>query len=113
MAIYNSGNLTTPWSFEGNVKNVLLHGHLKENVLYGMPPYYSLGDSNTVCRLNRSFYDLKQAPRVWFEKFHSAICSIGFQQSYNDHSLFTHCSSNDIVILLLYMDDMVITCSDQ
>ena len=73
------------------------------------PLGYSLGDSNVVCKLNKSLYGLKQAPRAWFENFHSTICSVGFEHSSNDYSLFTHRSSHGIIILLIYVDDMVIT----
>ncbi|CAL1384122.1 unnamed protein product [Linum trigynum] len=76
------------------------------------PPSYSLGTPDQVCRLNRSLYGLKQAPRAWFEKFQSTITGLGFQQSLNDPSLFTRQTAAGIVVLLLYVDDMVITGSD-
>lgn len=98
--------------YQLDVKNAFLYGDLKETVYMECPPGYSLGDSNVVYKLNRSLYGLKQAPQAWFDKFHSIVSSVGFQQSSNDHSLFTHRSSRGVIILLLYVDDMVITCSD-
>ena len=99
--------------YQLDVKNAFLHGHLKEIIYIECPPGYSLGDSNVVCKLNRSLYGLKQAPWAWFDKFHSTICSVGLQQSSNDHSLFTHRSSHGSIIILLYVNDMVITGSDK
>lgn len=66
-----------------------------------------------VCRPRKSLYSLKQAPRAWFEKFQSTVCSAGFQQSLNDHSLFIRQSDTGIIVLVLYVDDMVITDSDE
>lgn len=50
-------------------------------------PDYSLSDFNVACKLKIFIYDLKPEPRVWFEKFHSTICLVGFRQSSNDYSL--------------------------
>ena len=62
-----------------------------------------------VCKLKRSLYGLKQAPRAWFKKFHSTILSFSFTQSQYDSSLFFHTSALGIVLLLVYVDDIIIT----
>ncbi|CAL1410190.1 unnamed protein product [Linum trigynum] len=95
-----------------DVKNVFLHGDLEEVIYMERPPGYTVGRLDQVCLLHRSLYELKQAPRAWFEKFQSTICSLGLQQSLNDPSLFTKVTSAGIVVLLLYVDDMIITGSD-
>ena len=58
-------------------------------------------------------YGLKQAPRVWFEKFKTTLPGFSFVQSSYDSSLFLQRTSRGIVILLVYVDDIVITGSDQ
>jgi len=68
---------------------------------------------NTVCKLNRSLYGLKQAPRVWFEKFRSTLLGFKFNQSQYDPSLFLQRTPKGIVVLLVYVDDIVVTGSDQ
>ena len=62
-----------------------------------------------VCKLKRSLYRLKQAPRAWFDKFFSTLLQFSFKQSQYDSSLFFCKTSNNIVLLLLYIDDIVIT----
>ncbi|KAL6332600.1 hypothetical protein AAG906_009920 [Vitis piasezkii] len=61
-----------------------------------------------VCRLQKALYGLKQAPRVWFHKLNSFLLQIGFQCSRADTSLFYFHSASDIVILLIYVDDILI-----
>lgn len=94
-----------------DVKNAFLHGDLAETVYMKIPP--GLEYSNSVCRLRRSLYGLKQAPRAWFAKFHSTLQSGGFRQSNYDSSLFLRRSSTGITILLVYVDDILITGSDR
>ena len=54
-----------------------------------------------------------QASRSWFRRFSCAIQEIGFQQSRADYSLFTQVRGDSIIIILLYVDDMVVTGNDE
>jgi len=65
-----------------------------------------------VCRLRRSLYGLKQAPRAWFQRFASVIIAAGFSPSNHDPALFIHTSPRGRTLLLLYVDDMIITGDD-
>jgi hypothetical protein len=96
-----------------DVKNAFLHGDLKEEVYIKLPTGMTSTLPNTVCKLKRSLYGLKQAPRVWFEKFRATLIGFSFIQSSYDPSLFIQRTSKGIVILLVYVDDIVITGSDQ
>jgi hypothetical protein len=64
-----------------------------------------------VCRLNCSLYGLKQAPRAWYSRFATYLASIGFVEAKSDTSLFIYRRGDDIVYLLLYVDDIVLTTS--
>ncbi|CAL8994106.1 unnamed protein product [Prunus brigantina] len=95
-----------------DVKNAFLHGDLKEEVYLKLPSGMPTSSPNDVCKLKRSLYGLKQAPRVWFEKFRSTLLGFSFTQSQYDSSLFLQRTSMGIVVLLVYVDDIVITGSD-
>jgi hypothetical protein len=57
-------------------------------------------------------YGLKQAPRVWFDKFRTTLLRFSFVQSKYDSSLFFSMTSTGFVLLLVYVDDIVITGTD-
>ena len=95
-----------------DVKNAFLHGDLKEEVYIKLPYGMPTSSPNDVCKLKRSLYGLKQAPRVWFEKFRSTLLAFSFTQSQYDSSLFLQRTSKGLVVLLVYVDDIVITGSD-
>ncbi|KAA0036637.1 putative mitochondrial protein [Cucumis melo var. makuwa] len=65
-----------------------------------------------VCLLHHALYGLKQAPRAWFATLSSTITQLGFTSSSHDSALFTRQTSTGIVLLLLYVDDMIITGDD-
>ena len=64
-------------------------------------------------RLTKSLYGLKHSPRAWFERFLKDICSMGHRQSNADHTLFFKCQCDHITILLVYVDDIVITGNNE
>jgi len=102
--------------FQLDVNNAFLHGELAEEVYMHLPPGYSVENPNNqrlVCRLNKSLYGLKQASRNWFSKFSQALQSFGFKQSLSDHSLFVWKSGSNITILLIYVDDMIVTGNNE
>ncbi|GKV27325.1 hypothetical protein SLEP1_g36510 [Rubroshorea leprosula] len=97
--------------FQMDVKNAFLNGDLEEEV-YMKPPLGLTPPSNKVCRLRRAMYGLKQSPRAWFPKFSSTVSEFGFTSSPHDTALFVHKSAQGTVLLLIYVDDMIITGDD-
>ncbi|XP_019054960.1 PREDICTED: uncharacterized protein LOC109115420 [Nelumbo nucifera] len=65
-----------------------------------------------VYKLHRSLYGLRQAPRAWFTRLHNFLISHDFIESKVDASLFIHHTSCDITLLLIYIDDIIITGSN-
>ncbi|XP_070009699.1 uncharacterized mitochondrial protein AtMg00810-like [Nicotiana sylvestris] len=64
-----------------------------------------------VCKLIKSLYGLKQASRQWNIKLTDAFLATGYKQSSYDHSLFTKQAGEEIAIILVYVDDLIITGS--
>jgi len=97
-----------------DVKNAFLHGTLSETVYCAQPSgFEDSAHPDFVCRLNKSLYGLKQAPRAWYSRFATFLLSLGFVEAKTDTSLFVYQRGSDLVYLLLYVDDIVLTASSQ
>ncbi|CAM8896855.1 unnamed protein product [Rhodiola kirilowii] len=93
-----------------DIKNAFLHGDLQEPIYMEQPPgFVAQGESAKVCYLHKSLYGLKQSPRAWFSTFTSAVEKFGMEKSKSDHSVFYKQSGNGIILLVVYVDDIVIT----
>ena len=95
-----------------DVKNTFLHGDLQEAIYMKLPSGMTTSSPHDVCKLKHSLYGLKQAPRAWFEKFCNTFLDFNITQSQYDSSLFFHTSALGIVLLLVYVDDIIITGID-
>ena len=94
-----------------DVKNAFLNRDLSEEV-YMQPPFGLSVESNKICHIRRALDGLKQAPRAWFAKFSSTISHLGYMTSHYDSALFLCRTDKGTILLLLYMDDMIITGDD-
>jgi Reverse transcriptase (RNA-dependent DNA polymerase) len=96
------------------VKNAFLHGELEEEIYMEIPPGYQTPDTiNKVCKLKKALYGLKQSPRAWFGRFSQAMKRYGYTQSDSDHTMFYKRRQDKIVVLIIYVDDMIITENDK
>ena len=103
------------WSLRQlDVKNAFLHGPLDEPVYVSQQPgFVNPLYPDHVWKLNKALYGLKQAPRTWFNRLSSYLVSYGFFCSTADPSLFVYRVSNVTMLLLLYVDDIILTGNDQ
>ncbi|KAG8483654.1 hypothetical protein CXB51_023307 [Gossypium anomalum] len=104
------------WSLRQiDVNNAFLNGDLTEEIYMAQPPGFEKQGSNgqqLVCKLNKALYGLRQAPRAWFITLKQyLVTNLGFTASKADTSLFVRVSSDHIVLLMVYVDDIVITGS--
>ena len=93
-----------------DVQNAFLHGYLNEHVYMRQPSGFIDNQfPHHVCKLHRSLYGLKQAPRAWFQRFSDFLFQLGFEESTCDYSLFVFDRQGIYIILLIYVDDILIT----
>ncbi|KAL9261896.1 Retrovirus-related Pol polyprotein from transposon RE1-like protein, partial [Drosera capensis] len=64
--------------------------------------------SSHVCRLHKALYGLRQTPCAWFNWFSSFLLRSGFTQAKSDSSMFVYRRHCQVLILLLYVDDIVV-----
>ncbi|CAM8999069.1 unnamed protein product [Rhodiola kirilowii] len=93
-----------------DIKNAFLHGDLQEPIYMEQPPgFVAQGESAKVCYLHKSLFSMKQSPRAWFSTFTATVEKFGMEKSKSDHSVFYKQSGNGIILLVVYVDDIVIT----
>nr|GEX26244.1 ribonuclease H-like domain-containing protein [Tanacetum cinerariifolium] len=89
--------------------NAFLYGDLVEDVYMSLPDGYFDKSDTRVCKQIKSLYGLKQAPRKWNEKLTLVLLENDFKQSKSDFSLFIKDKNGVFIVLLVYVDDIIIT----
>jgi hypothetical protein len=93
-----------------DVKTTFLNGVIEEEVYIEQPQGFEVEDRKThVCKLKKALYGLKQAPRAWYGRTYNFLTSLGFTKSKADSNLYFKVMNDEPVILLLYVDDLVLT----
>jgi hypothetical protein len=85
-----------------------LNGDLEEEVYVEQPEVFQLvEEKDYVCRLNKSMYGLKKAPRAWYYRIDKYLNQQGFKKGMIDRNLYIKDEGNDLLIILLYVDDII------
>lgn len=96
-----------------DIKNAFLNGELEEEVYMTFPPgFRKRGEENKVCKLQKALYGLKQSPRAWFSRFSKVLIKEGYKQGQSDHTMFFKQKGEKKTILIVYVDDIVLTGND-
>jgi hypothetical protein len=92
-----------------DVKTTFLNGELEEKIYMTLPDGILVkGQEDKVCRLQKSLYDLKQAPKQWHEKFDVTLISADFSVNRADQCVYYRHGGGQGVILCLYVNDILI-----
>ena len=66
-----------------------------------------------MCKLKKDLYGLKWEPRsTWYDRINGFISSLGFTKSKADSNLYYKVEEGNPTILLLYVDDLLVTGVD-
>eukprot|EP00253_Pinus_taeda_P004820 PITA_04820 len=95
-----------------DVKSAFLHGDLHEEIYMEQPIDFIQTDSSLVCQLKKSLYGLRQAPWAWYAKMDSFLLESGFCRCHSDNIVYTKKVGKSLMILVLYVDDLILTGSD-
>ena len=63
--------------------------------------------------MKKDLYGLKQQPRTWYDRIDSFLSILGFTKSKEDPNLYYKVEDGNLVILLLYVDDLFVTGMDR
>jgi hypothetical protein len=93
-----------------DVKIAFLNSVIEENVYIEQPQGFEVEDRKThICKLKKDLFGLKQAPRAWYGIIDSFLMSLGFTKSKVDSKIYFKVMNYELVILLLYVDDLFLT----
>ncbi|KAJ9523409.1 hypothetical protein QJQ45_005317 [Haematococcus lacustris] len=97
-----------------DVEAAFLNGTLQpdEVIHIQQPEGFEEGSPNTVCRLQKALYGLRQAPRAWHAKLKQELEGMGFCASESDPALFMLSRPAGTVYLLVYVDDCLL-CTEK
>ena len=95
-----------------DVKSAFLNGILQEEVYVcqsegfvdPLYPYH-------VYVLDKALYELKQAPRAWYETLTLHLLGVGYKKGAIDPTLFLNRTSKDLILVQIYVDDIIIGSS--
>ena len=97
-----------------DVKNAFLHGELYKEIYMDQPKgFEDVVNPNHVYKLRRALYGLKQAPRAWYGKIAEFLTQSGYSVAHADSSLFIKAREGKLAIVLVYVDDLIITGDNQ
>ena len=77
------------------------------------PEGLSIGPEYECLVMLKAVYGLKQSPALWEEFITNELLNFGFVQAERAACLFAYRVNNKVMILALFVDDMLISCSDE
>ncbi|KAE8706377.1 hypothetical protein F3Y22_tig00110393pilonHSYRG00025 [Hibiscus syriacus] len=97
-----------------DVKNSFLHGKLDREIYMTQPMGFQSQDHpEYVCKIRKALYGLKRAPRAWYGKIAKFLTKSGYSVTPADSSLFVKANEGKLAIVLVYVDDLIITGDDE
>ncbi|MCP4090186.1 MAG: hypothetical protein GY746_10380, partial [Gammaproteobacteria bacterium] len=95
---------------QADFPNAYLNADVSEEI-YGRQPYgLSDGkDNNKVCRLKKALYGSPVSGKKWHDNVTNTIKKLGYQRSLIDHYLFIRNKNNNVDLLVIYVDDTLVT----
>eukprot|EP00253_Pinus_taeda_P011278 PITA_11278 len=62
-----------------------------------------------VCQLKRALYGMKQAPYAWYTRIDSYFTGLAFMKNESDVKLYHIVVESKLLIIVLYVDDLILT----
>eukprot|EP00253_Pinus_taeda_P003125 PITA_03125 len=99
--------------YQMDVKSTFLNGVLKEGVYVAQLLGYEIeGQEDKVYWLKKALYGLKQAPCTWYNRIDAYLLDNGFKKCDDEPTLYIKESEGNILIVILYIDDLIFIDSD-
>ena len=94
--------------YQMDVKSACLNGMLQEKVYVEQSKgFVNPHRPDDVYKLKKALYDLKQAPRAWYDRLTTYLIEHGFKRGSTDTTLFIRKDNNSFVVTQIYVNDIV------
>ncbi|GJW88932.1 retrovirus-related pol polyprotein from transposon TNT 1-94 [Tanacetum coccineum] len=94
--------------YQMDIKTAFLNEPLMEKVYVSQPDgFVDPHHPDKVYHLKKALYELKQAPRAWYDELSKFLLSKGFSKDSIDPTLFTIKHKEDILLMQIYVDDII------
>jgi len=95
--------------FQLDIKSAFVNGSLDVEIFMNQPKGFIVECKESfLCKLKKSLYGLKKAPRAWYRKISRYFVDISFSKCFLDSNLYVVTQGKDVVLILLYVDDLLI-----
>lgn len=74
---------------------------------------YITTDGGIVVRLRKALYGCLESGKLWFDTLSGALLEMGFAQNPHEKCLFNKVENENQLTVLVYVDDLMITCVDE
>ncbi|CAI7877875.1 unnamed protein product [Closterium sp. NIES-53] len=91
-----------------NVSNAFLYA-IFDVIIYFEQPHAFEEDGDAICLLQKSLYEIKQAPRLWQQYLHTVLIELDFQQLPHDQGMYHLESRGSFILRVAYVDDLLYT----
>jgi hypothetical protein len=100
--------------YQMDVKSTFLNGPIKEEVYMEQPPGFESEEyPNHVYKLHKALYELKQAPRTWYECLMNFLIENDFMIGKVDSTLLTRKMCKDLFVCKIYVDDIIFSSTNK
>ena len=94
-----------------DIDTAFLNAPLKEDIYMLAPPGMVIPEGK-VLKLHKCRYGLKQSPRYFNQHLATTVVNMGIKATISDPCLFQTEVDGKKVLVMTYVDDILIACSD-
>ncbi|TYZ61357.1 hypothetical protein PybrP1_003634 [[Pythium] brassicae (nom. inval.)] len=94
-----------------DAKTAFLNGLLSEEIYMEQPEgFVRRRTEHLVCKLLKSLYGFKQAPRIWYHTLRTFLETLGFRKLIKDQCVFMGTINEQTCYIAVYVNDLPIIC---
>ncbi|CAI7828385.1 unnamed protein product [Closterium sp. NIES-53] len=93
-----------------DVSNSFLYSDIDAEIYVEYPHTYPTNPPS-VCKLKKSLYGIKQAPRLWQQHLNKKLIEVGFRQLPHDPGMYRLDDKGSYALLVAYVDDILYVSS--